>query len=337
MKSWVNDPEVLGGLATVVPEIVSESVGNEGAALVKIADTPVGIDAAQLSAAVEEVLTPEYLSEKTDPIIDGIYDWLEGNTDKPEFEVNFTDRLTAVVNAMKAPLTSELAKLPDCPASIEYTTNFNPLESPCVPLGIDIEGIVNTFSEYATSNATDIDITVSSDDLDLSDEVLENAPRVYSGLAAMPAFFGILTLLFGVAAVFLADTKTKGLRWLSWSMVINAAITTVGFWLVTRSDTFSSEATDATEKLIFDEVVTPLVKTVLKDIGNTGVTLGLAVFVMGIAIWLLTHVYHKVHEEQSADNKKIKNAIPTDRQQSIYINRIAGETKKEKPKKSKKK
>lgn len=336
VKSWVNNPEVLDGVGQVVPEIISEAL-DEGSSLVQVSETPAGIDTDQLVDAAQEVLTPEYLAGKTDPIIDGIYTWLEGDTEEPEFEADLSDKLNTVIVALKAPLRSELAKLPVCPSDISHTDDFNLFETPCVPQDVDIDKIVNTFSEFITGSEAEIDFTISSENIDFSEEVISYGPNVFAGLSAMPAFFMVMTILFGVAAVFLAVSRVKGLRKLSWSMILIGAITATGFWLISRIDNFNSEANEPLEELIFEKVASPLLKAILADISSTGVLLSLFVVVLGIIILLATHVHKKVHKEHQQHQKsvgKIKDTTPSERQESIYINKIADKNKKVKYKKN---
>ncbi len=336
VKSWVNDPNVLNGIGEVVPEIISESL-NEESSLVQVSDTPLGVDIDQLVDAAQEVLTPEYLAGKTDPIIDGVYAWLEGDTEEPEFEIDLSDKLNAVVVALKAPLRSELAKLPVCPSNISHTDDFNLFETPCVPQDVDIDKIVDTFSEFITGSDADIDFTVSSENIDFSEEVINYGPNVFAGLSAMPVFFALMTILFGTATVFLASSRAKGLRMLSWSMIFNGIIIAIGFWLISGINNFSSEANDPLEELIFEKVATPLLQAILADISKTGLLLSLFTVVIGIIIWLLTHVHKKVHKEHELHQKsvgKLKDATPSERQESIYINKIANENKKSKKKKN---
>ncbi len=330
IKNWVSDPEILNGILETIPTFLSDAIEDGDAAeLVQVGEQVIGIDKEQLIEASSDVLTTEYISGKLFPVIDGVYDWLEGETDSPEFDVVLSDRLTALAQSVSAPLTSELAKLPACPSNLTYTTSFNPIDTPCVPQGTDVSFIVNEFTRELTSNSSDIaDISFSSDELELEEEILTAGPVVYNSVSRIPYVFGAMAVILSVAVVFLADSWKKGLTITSWIFIGLGLLTTASYWVLGKTDLFIKFNSEGDEYNIFtDKIAEPFARIVLGDIASTGLKLSLATVALGVGMWLVGHIHGKVtHEQKVSANKpprKIKDTSPTERQEVRYINKIA--------------
>ncbi|MBR9703567.1 hypothetical protein GOV10_05995, partial [Candidatus Woesearchaeota archaeon] len=76
-----------------------------------------------------------------------------------------------------------------------------------------------------------------------------------------------------------------------------------------------------------EKIAEPFARVVLKDISSTGMKLSLATAALGAGIWLVGHIHHKVTHEQKTTgkkpSKKIKDTTPTERQESLYVNKIS--------------
>lgn len=337
VKSWVSSPEILGGVSEIIPTLLSEAFEDEdGVGVSQISDEVIGVDLNQLAEAAGDVLTPDYMTEKLHPVIDGLYDWLEGETESPQFEVVLSDRITALADAVSGPLKSELAMLPQCPSNLQYSEDFNPIEAFCVPLGTDVESIVDEFTEQLTASDDIADISISSDDIEFDEDVLTLAPQVYSGISSLPYVFIGAVLLLSVALVLLAKSYGRGLNTLSWTFIGSGAVTAISFWILGKTDLFvninSGGQGGEVDELVTEHIVEPLVKVVLGDIARTGLMISLFVVALGVIILLGNYTHHKItHEQKEETPKKPKPAkktkadddVPTGRQEARYINKIS--------------
>ncbi len=330
LKNWVSDPELLDGVLEVVPTLLSEAFeGEEEAGLVQISEDIIGVDMQQLVKAAEDVLTPAYLTEKIFPVIDGVYDWLEGATDSPEFNIVLSDRLTALADAVSGPLKSELAKLPACPSNLQYSPDFNPIEALCVPPGTDVSFIVDEFTRQLTASPEIADISFSSDDMEFDEELLTTAPTVYSGISNLPYIFGAMVLLLSAAFVLLAKSFKKGLNKLSWIFIVNGTFTGLSFWILGNTDIFIKiNTSDGVNDLVEENILKPLLTAVLGDIARTGLLISLFAVAVGVVILLANYTHHKITHEQKESSKKpakkkSPDSTPTERQETRYINKIA--------------
>lgn len=329
IKNWVSSPEVLNGVAEVVPTVLSQTFeGDNEVGLTQISQQVVGVDLNQLADASLTIITPEYITQKLNPVIDGTYDWLEGKTDSPEFSVVLSDKLTALADAVSGPLKSELAKLPDCPKEIAYSSEFNPIDALCVPPGTDINFIVDEFSQQLTASPEMSDVNISSDDIDFDQELLTTGPEVFSVMRNLPYILGGLTLLLSVGFVLLSKSFKRGLSKLSWIFVGNGLLAFVGFWILGNSDLLGTfDFGDGPDAAIMESVMRPLMNIVFSDIASLGKQVGLFVAALGIVIWLANYTHHKISHEQKENSKKpqtTKSPKPPvkNNQDSNYIEKL---------------
>ena len=320
VKNWVSNPELLDGAVNLLPALLAQGddsgAGQENLSQILEQNS---INEDEIIDALKTVITVEWLAEKFGIVIDGTYDWLEGKTPEPEFEVVFTDKLTAVATAITNPLKSELAKLPACPTNVTIE-DFNPFKEACVPLGVDIAALVDEYTSQLTSTSDIADISISSDEIDFDEEMLTTAPSVFSAFETMPYVLLALLLLLSAAVVLLASSVKKGIRKLSWVFIINGAISALSFWILGKTSLLarSYEGSDI-DPAVIENIIEPLASQVLGDVSSTGVILGLLVVSVGVLLWLSNFIHHKVSHEEQAQNKpddEIKNPAPTQKQKS---------------------
>jgi len=324
VKSWVGDTRLLEGALEAMPVFlaqVQEESELTGNSLEQMLNSS-GIDTNQLVEATNGVITPEYIKQKLFPVIDGFYDWLEGKTESPEFEIVLSDRLTALADNLSKPLTSELNKLPTCPVSMSYDEQFNPITAQCLPAGVNVSQLVNDYSGALTHFGDTPDIVISSDDLNLDDSVLTTGPRVYSIVDNLPLYFGGLILVFSVLVVTLGKSTKYGLRKLSWIYMINGAIVGASFWILGHSDFLLNTSNTDAPQVVVDNIIRPITEIVLGEISKTGVMLSLISVSAGAAIWLATFVHHKVAHSHEAEYTKVHDTKPSEKSETHHVNKI---------------
>jgi len=330
IKSWVSNPEVLDGVAEVVPTILSDAFEGDGneVGLTQVSEQIVGVNLNELTDASSDILTPEYITQKIYPVIDGVYDWLEGKTDSPEFNVVLSDRITALATAVSGPLKSELAKLPACPNNLVYTPDFNPIEALCVPPGTDVSFIVDEFTRQITTSPEIADISFSSDDMELDEEVLAAGPNIYYVVKNLPYVYIGAVLLFSVALILLSESTLRGLRNLSWVFIGNGLLVALSFWILGNTDAFINiNSVEGISPAVADNLIEPFIKVVLSDIARTGLLISLSAATIGAAILLALYTHHKIAHEQDENSKKTTKtkkeiSVPTSRQETRYLNKI---------------
>lgn len=330
IKSWVGNTKLLEGVSEVVPiflaqtqeEEEEEGEGEDNADSVTQLLEQSGIDTTILTTASEDVITPEYVRQKLFPVIDGIYDWLEGETSSPVFSIVLSDRLTTLADNLSGPLTSELNKLPECPPGISLDSEFNPIIAQCLPVGIEVDQAIDDFSSSLTDFGDTSDISISSDDMEWDEATLETGPRIYSMINNLPLYFGGLILVFSVLVVVLAKSLPRGLKRVSWTYIINGALAGISFWLLGAIDKFTVVDGSDMPKSVVDNLIEPFIDIVIGEIVKTGVMLSLILISIGAAIWLATFMHHKIAHSHGS-YAKVRDTTPSEKSETKYINKIS--------------
>ncbi len=324
VKSWAGDTRLLEGVVEVIPIFLAQTQEEEeqdSASLSQLLDSS-GIDTTILTTASEDVITPEYLRQKLFPIIDGFYDWLEGETTSPVFDIILSDRLTVLADNLSGPLTSELNKLPTCPASSSLDSEFNPITAQCVPAEAEVDQLIDEFSNSLTHFGDTPDIVISSDEMDWDQTTLEAVPRAYSVVNHLPLYLGGLILVFSVLIVVLSKSIKRGLKSLSWTFIVNGAVVGVSFWLLGAIDGLTSVSDSEMPQSVIDNLINPFIDIVIDEIARTGVMMSLISVSIGAIIWLATYMHHKIaHSHPSY--AKVRDTTPSEKSETKYINKIS--------------
>jgi hypothetical protein len=138
---------------------------------------------------LEKILSPKQLKVKTERVIDGYYDWLEGKSSYPTFEISLFETDQEVKNFFTAAVKSKFEDLPTCPPNQQPPSEENPFELECKPTDLNLDEI-DTFVEEEVPQ-TQIDelkdmTTFSSNSTQISQEDTERAQQVYSRIKRVP-------------------------------------------------------------------------------------------------------------------------------------------------------
>lgn len=304
VKTWVGNDEFLKAVVQALPDMAAESQTDNAQTPDNLTQTleAGGLDTSILAPAAEEVFTSDYMREKLYPVIDGFYDWLEGKTESPQFSITFNDRLTSLADSISDPLSSELGKLPACPAGTVFDSQFDPLSAQCIPEGTNVNQIISDFSKEFTQSDNPLSTAITSDDLQLDEETLDYGPKAYSAAQKLPLFFGIAILLFSLLSIASAATLESGLKKVSWSFIINGALMAVFFWALGSLDQlFSFDSSDLSEAAI-NGIMKPLLNVVFSDISKTGMALSTISVGIGVAIYLANITHRKLSHGAAPSN-----------------------------------
>lgn len=94
-------------------------------------------DNSQMRNEVENTFTPLFLQRKTEMVIDAFYDWLEGKTPTPFFELTIFEDDTAIAHIFALTLQDQLQGAQECSESTSPDV-MELLSLSCVPADFDI-------------------------------------------------------------------------------------------------------------------------------------------------------------------------------------------------------
>src|SRR5476649_1346393 len=99
-----------------------------------------------VKSAADATFTPQFVQKNTEQVLDGTYDWLDGKTPVPDFQIDLTSTKIAFANNVAAAVQKQLAGLPVCTAAQTQAlaANFDALSATCLPKGITAESAAST-------------------------------------------------------------------------------------------------------------------------------------------------------------------------------------------------
>lgn len=153
IKSWIREANIFEQLINMsleaLPQMYSQNMTAEEKVVMTELIRKFQDPKSELAQIRNRIISPQIFEQKADIVIDGFYDWFEGKTRTPQFEIQliddpqvFKDLLLAVV---KEQLKSQMANLPACPANFNLQGDLQNLE--CLPAGIDLEELEAKLTE----------------------------------------------------------------------------------------------------------------------------------------------------------------------------------------------
>ena len=159
-------------------------------------ETKMFVSQEDLQNTIEQIVTPQFIQDSSETVIDSIYEWLDGTKDKIEFQLDFNSKREEVAEQLTTVFIERFDQMPTCSNNIVIDENFDPFASECVPVGYN----VNEKSEEITKALLESedffnDVTFSSEDLKIEPKLLNSIKTAYGIFSKLPyIIYGILGL-----------------------------------------------------------------------------------------------------------------------------------------------
>lgn len=268
----------------------------------------VPIDDADVQKVIRDTLSPEFLEQNSSSAIDGIFGWLQGNTERPEFTIDLTETKQKLANGLGEVAFARASNLQPCTVQQLQTldpNNTDIFSLPCLPPGVDLQTErAKLVDQIANGDEFLKDSTISADELpkengqDVFDKA-ENVPTVYQWLVRLPWILGGLAVLAATALLFLHDERRRGIWVIGRTLLITGVILVI-FTLVSNYiiSTINPVGTDIAQK-----IVTDVVRSFAREINSVIIKFGVAYAVVGAAIMLGIHFTKPKTLEQTPDKE----------------------------------
>lgn len=283
VRSWF---ESGGTYARFAPLIASQLASSERP------DAEVGIQDTELEAVINEALPTDVLASYGHQIIDGFYSWVSGQTPKPRFRIDLSERRAELQASFRKLVTERLANAPVCtapPADGEY----DPFRDACVPPGQTPESTANQWvGQLFAADGPLSDLVLDSDKIfreaDMSDHPLV---KLYDVMGPLRIALIAAVVISGGLAVVLASEWRRGLKRISWITLtvslITLSATLVLTWIL--PSLVKRTMVDAGDQDVnVTGLIIPVLTEALGDIGLrvTLIAAPLLLAATGVLIWL---------------------------------------------------
>ena len=181
-----------------------------------------------IKEAASKALTPAVLQDSTNKIIDGVYDWLDGKTPQPDFNVDLSGPKAAFAEAVGSSAAARAATLPVC-ASIPSSQSFDVFSATCLPPGVsaaqagsEAKSQILSGGQGFLDNPVISASTIKSGNSNQSvfADQLKSVPKQYQRAKKTPYLLALATILVGAGLVFLRSSWRKGLRHIGIVLVV---------------------------------------------------------------------------------------------------------------------
>jgi protein-S-isoprenylcysteine O-methyltransferase Ste14 len=247
-----------------------------------------------IKSSAEESFSPQVIQSSSEKVIDGIYNWLGGKSDQPDFHIDLSGTKNDFAEKVGAATKAKAEKLPVC-TSIPTTTD--PLKATCLP-----PGVTPTQAGEQAKN-----------------EVLKKAPSYYQLSTKVPYILAALTLVVILAVVFLSSSRRKGLRHAGFTVALVGAFMLAFAWGFNRAVTQNVIPQINSDNKVFESSIRILASDVSHSIDQNYWIFGIAYFSLGLVLVLVTFLGRKgtgkkaatpAMSEQSTEHNAQPKATP---------------------------
>ena len=187
--------------------------------------------------AIKKAITPEFAQSTAEQVVDGTYNWLEGKTSKPDFNVDLSGLKQNLANNVADAGVQRAQSLPVCTTQQLRQLDPNatdPFSLPCLPPGINLQAERQKLVNQTLTNGEFIsDTSISADDLKDKGQTtspFEKAsyvPALFQWSQILPWILGSLVLVTGAGVILLDSERRRGIKSLSITLLITGGILAV--------------------------------------------------------------------------------------------------------------
>lgn len=199
IKSWLSKGKVYENLADIIIDQIS---------LESMADLPEFINLEnkeELKNVFIKIFPAAWIQTNVESAIDGGYEWLEGKTDLPYFEIDFSENKDTMLDEIVNYFTSSLETLPTCTEAEMLSMqnegkDFNPIDATCLPPGFDKNNLGEIEKELE-NKLNEIEIYEkgkirSTEFITIDSVITQNVQKVYEIFKNLPVIitFSIIVI-----------------------------------------------------------------------------------------------------------------------------------------------
>jgi hypothetical protein len=189
-----------------------------------------------------QTLTPQFLQQTSENIIDGIYHWLDGKVAQPDFKIDLASKKADLARLVADHAKQQATQLPLCPRGtpVPDLSTFDVFSATCLPRIVTPDMISNQVEQALLNNKDFLSQPVltagtlkdkTGQPLFASDKV-KQVPHYYQLAKHTPIILTILAILTLTGIIFLSPTRQQGLHRAGMVLLIIGVIMLVfAYWL----------------------------------------------------------------------------------------------------------
>lgn len=264
--------------------------------------------------AVTVAFPAEEVQSKTESVLDGVYGWLNGETEELTFLLDLTKQKAAFIEAAASYATEQAATLPVCTEA--DVINYDPISASCIPPGYSPASVGNQVRSELSNNNDFLEKTsFSASDIKVNGEQpftgspeARNIKRSYTFGGYAPILFGILVVFGLLGTVFLSSRKLTGINKVG-GVFVSAGVLLGISWLFLRAgqSLASNNISTPADSEQSNNLVADVIRVISTDLAGIIVWFVVGYLFVGIGLLVLVAVKKR---SQESDNKPSKPSEP---------------------------
>lgn len=186
-------------------------------------------------AAAKKAFPPQLVQSSAENFINGLYGWLEGSTQTPQFRIDLTAAKATFVNEVAAGAEARAAGLPACPRG---QTNFeDAFSATCLPRGVSPAAAGDKIRQELAGGEEKFlkDPVITADTLKSKDgkpafSSTSALPENYQRIKKVPIILAGLALISLLVVIFLSESRQKGLKRAGITLLVVGIVLLVFAW-----------------------------------------------------------------------------------------------------------
>jgi len=277
------------------------------------------LDSKVAQDAMRKDITPQRLQGYAEQIVDGTYNWLEGNTDKPDYVVDLSTIKKDLGVSVGDSAVQRIQGLPICTQrqlSNMSFSNASPFTLPCRPPGINLKAErQKLINEVTRGEGALQDTTITADDTQSETgetpfERLFFIPTLFQWGKTLPLVLGLLAIASAIGIIFMQDSRRTGIKAVAKPLLATGVFLLIGIMLVSFLLSKAQFSSEPAESQHFQEALVALIRTLNTAFRNVLLVFAIVYTVLGagglIGLRLLKAKNNAIanHPEKPAPTRK---------------------------------
>jgi len=278
----------------------------------------VPLDDPRVRQIANEAFSPSYIKQNAETVVDGVYNWLDGKTSQPEFQIDLQQAKVRLADGLASYASERASSLPTCSLAesrnLAAAGNVDVFSANCLPIGISPAQVASELrSEVINSDQFLDDTKIDSKDLKIDREgkalsftELPELKKIQSGYqlsAWLVYLFAITSAVSFGGIVFLSSTKRRGLeRAGAITFISGVAVGTIWF-MIDRSASWLNDRSIslAVDSGVAQDVAANILKAISNDIGGLLLWYTAGYISVGVLGLLIAKFYRRAKTEKKSE------------------------------------
>lgn len=221
LKGWIKDGGVYNNLDDAMVDVVLDRVDEEQVDFLQFTTED------QLKEIAGGIFSPTWLETNFGKVIDAVYVWLNGEAEKPTFEVELTNEQQTLQDAIVDIYKQYLEGLPTCEDSDQVNAdNFDPFKVECLPPDVSVDDADEMMKGSLPSEIFEKSSISSEEifkDTVISTEVTKKAQQIFSIFKKLSLIIIIVILVLSLILFVLIPGFKNGFMFTGLAWVISSS------------------------------------------------------------------------------------------------------------------